>query len=145
MRRRNLVAFALLGGTALAGCSSSTPPEPSASDAVIIDATTCEAFGDVLTITFNADIARDEGRMQQQEHAGWHRLATRVLHRLPTTGDGAVSDAIAALRGAAPPIALGASGAARVGSDAWNEAFSALMTACEDAGSALASEGFTGG
>lgn len=127
------------------GCSSSTPPEPSVSGAVITDATTCEALGDVLTITFNADIARDGGRMQQQEHAGWHRLATRVLHRVPTTGGGAVSDAIAALREAAPPIASGAGGAGRVGSDAWNEAFPALMTACEEAGAELATEGFTGG
>lgn len=145
MRRATPIVSAIVAGLALAACTSTTPPEPSASAAVISDATTCEAFGDVLTITSNADIARDEGRIEQVEHSGWYRLATRVLDRIPTTGEGAVNDVIVALRDAAPPIASGAAAAGGIGSTAWDEALAALLPACQAAGSDLAVEGFTGG
>ncbi|MET4099215.1 hypothetical protein ABIB37_001452 [Agrococcus sp. UYP10] len=140
-----MIIIALVGGAALTGCSSSTAPESSGAGAEVSDATTCEAFGDVLTITGNADIALDQGRIGQQEHDGWERLATRVLDRVPTTGEGAVSEAITQLRDSAPPIALGAAYSAGIGSTSWNDGIGALLEACQSAGSDLATEAFTGG
>jgi hypothetical protein len=111
----------------------------------VTDSDSCVAVGDVMTIVMNADTAVREGRMQAQEQQGWYRLATRVLDQVPTTGQGAVSDTVAQLQAAAPPIAFGAMQLAGVGSGEWDNAFQALTTSCEDAGAELAIEGFTGG
>ncbi len=62
------------------------------------DEAVCTAYGDVMTILENADLGLDDGRMETQEQQGWYRLATRVLDRLPASGDGAVSQAIADLQ-----------------------------------------------
>ncbi|MGC5077075.1 hypothetical protein [Agrococcus sp. DT81.2] len=117
----------------------------SSSGAAGSDAAACEGYGDVLTITANADIALREGRIAQQEHDGWYRLATRVLYRVPHGESDAVRDAIAALRDSARPVASGAGYSTGIGSDAWNEADSLLGAACEDSGTGLAIEAFTGG
>ena len=145
MRRCTPTALLLIGAAMLVGCSSSPPPEPSATEQAVTDASTCEAFGDVLTITGNADIALDQGRIQRLEHDGWERLATRVLDRLPTTGEGAVSEVIAQLRETAPAIASGAGFSTGIGSAGWHEGVRALLEACQSAGSDLAAEAFTGG
>ncbi|MCM3662597.1 hypothetical protein M3148_16610 [Georgenia satyanarayanai] len=73
--------------------------------------------------------------MNAQEHAGWSRLATRVLDRLPSTGDSAVHTAIAELQEIAPAIPSGAVGAATgVRSPEWYAAEEVLRTACDGLG-----------
>lgn len=105
----------------------------------------CSAVGDVLSITFNADLAVRQDRMSQQEQAGWYRLATRVLDRVPTSGEGAISDGVEALKSAAPPLELTAMGAAQIGSDEWTASVTTLIASCAEAGTELATTSFTGG
>ncbi|WP_342001472.1 hypothetical protein MRBLWH7_001869 [Microbacterium sp. LWH7-1.2] len=139
-----------------AGCAALTPTDtapdtastaiatPSAAEHMVTDAESCAAFGDVLTILHNAMVGLTEERMTQQEYDGWLRLATRVLDRVPTSGKGAVSDAIAALKEAAPPLPQGAMGSTTLGTpELYNGA--SLADACSAAGAELAAEGFTGG
>lgn len=148
-RRHVLIAsLALCGALGLTGCAqdaygarSETPtPAPT-----VTDAQTCEDFGDVLTIIANADVALSEGRMQAQEHEGWYSLAARVLDRVPTRGEGAVSDAMTSLKALAPASAQGVGGAPEFGTASWGSATQRLNVACADAGSELAVVAFTGG
>lgn len=99
-----------------------------------------------MTIVENVDLALSDGRMEQQEHDGWYALATRVLDRLPSAGSSAVHTAIGELQEIAPAIPSGA-GTAPTGvrSPEWDEAVSALGTACDDAGAPLTISSFTGG
>ncbi len=110
------------------------------------DATICTDFGDVLTIVENADRGFADGRMAEQERDGWHRLADRVLGRLPSGGDSAVQTAIGALQAAAPAGAPGAfAESTGVRSPEWSRAEADLATACEEVGAPLAIDVFTGG
>jgi hypothetical protein len=111
----------------------------------VTDAETCQAFGDVMTIIVNADVALKEGRMQAQEHEGWYVLATRVLNRVPTRGEGAVSDAVAALKQLAPASIQGVDGTSELGTQVWGNQTQALDSACAAAGTELAVSAFTGG
>lgn len=147
---------AIMGSTA--GCAASTTPTGTAPEAAVTatatpssspastvtDAESCAAFGDVLTILHNAMVGLTEERMTQQEYDGWLRLATRVLDRVPTSGEGAVSDAIATLKAAAPPLSQGAVGSTEIGTQEWYTAAS-LADACAAAGGQLAADAFTGG
>jgi hypothetical protein len=126
--------------TPTAGSATPTPTAGSVTDEV-----TCTAFGDVLTIVTNADVALREGRMQEQEQQGWDRLATRVLDRIPTSGDGAVSNAVAALKEVVPAIPLGVIQTTAVGSSEWASGSREVVDACADAGADVIGEGFTGG
>ncbi|WP_447924577.1 hypothetical protein [Georgenia muralis] len=110
------------------------------------DAAICTAYGDVLTILENADLGLDDGRMEEQEHEGWYRLATRVLDRLPSSGGSTVRDAIADLQAVAPAIPSGAAGdPAGVRATEWYVAEEHLGAACDDLGAPLAINVFTGG
>jgi hypothetical protein len=139
----------------LVGCTTSSdePPPPSAAapaEEVVepagdAGAASCLGVGDVLTIVENADLALDEGRIEEQEHQGWYRLATRVLARLPVGGDGAVDAAVADLQAAAPPVALGAASQTSIGSADWADASNEVREACEEIGVDVALEIFTGG
>ena len=157
--------IALATALALAGCATSdvstaaalaptpdvttataVPPTPDESEpTAVTDAATCTANGDVMSITFNADIAVREGRMSSQEQQGWYRLATVVLDRVPTRGEGSVSEGVAALHAAAPPIALAGYGSTQIGSDDWDAALTGLLKSCDDAGFEVATTSFTGG
>lgn len=119
-------------------------PAPVVISAEVTDEQSCEAFVDVSTILFNADVGLREGRMGRQEHTAWLRLATRVLDRIPIRGEGAVSDAILALKQAAPAIPAGAIGPTDIGTPEWYSA-AELVDACSDAGYELSTEAFTGG
>jgi hypothetical protein len=145
---------------ALAGCGSTTesaPPTGPASTApassaassspttATTDEETCVVFGDVLTITSNADAGLRDGRMATQEQQGWYRLASRVLDRVPTRGEGAVSDAIASLKHAVPAVAPGAMALSAFGSDDWNRGQQALFDACADVDVDVTIQMFTGG
>lgn len=129
-------------GTAQEQPSSAAPPVGGAPD----DAALCTAFGDVLTIVENADLGLAGGRMEAQEHEGWYRLATRVLDRLPSTGESAVHTAISELQEIAPVVPSGA-GADPSGlrSPEWYDAESVLSAACDDLGAPPAISVFTGG
>ncbi len=119
---------------------------PAADDAATDDDAACTAFGDVLTIVENADVALAEGRMAAQEQHGWYQLATRVLGRLPADGGTDVQAAIGALQAAAPAVPSGASAESTgVGSPAWSQAATDLGTACDAVGAPLAISAFTGG
>ena len=83
--------------------------------------------------------------MQAQEHEGWYVLATRVLDRVPTRGEGAVSDAVAALKQLAPATDQGVDGTSGLGTQAWGSDTQALDSACAAAGTGLAIAAFTGG
>lgn len=135
-------AFALTG---CAGSDDGAPSEAWAPAVAVTDAVTCTAFGDVLTVVANADVAVSQGRMEAQEQQGWYGLATRVLDRVPTRGEGAVGDALDALKALAPATAAGVVGTPGFGSSEWERATRDLNLACSDAGSELTVEGFTGG
>jgi hypothetical protein len=124
--------------------SSSVSSTPSAS-AEEADQETCVAFGDVLTINANADTGFRDGRMAQMEKDGWNMLGTRVLDRVPSRGEGDVSDALAALKEVAPVIGPGAVQEVKIGSDEWNGALGDMSDVCAEAGSELAISMFTGG
>lgn len=109
------------------------------------DEDTCRLFSDVMTIVRNAEVGVIEGRMEEQEQQGWQRLATRVLDRIPTTGSGDVSDALAAAKAAAPAVPLAAYGPPTIESEEWQDAASSVITACNDAGFEFGVEMFTGG
>lgn len=160
---RLLFAAGVLTATAsIAGCASHANAAAAAPDvsetgnstvapttqSKVTDAQSCEEFSDVLTILHNAMVGLNEERMTEQEYDGWLRLATRVLDRIHTTGQGAVSDGIAALKAAAPAISLetipvGKSGTP-IGTPDWYNA-APLNDACSAAGYQLSAEGFTGG
>ncbi|NHT19422.1 hypothetical protein [Cellulomonas sp. IC4_254] len=123
-------------------------PAPTAAtrDTAEDDAAACAAFGDVLTIVENADVALAEGRMAAQEQQGWYQLATRVLGRLPADGGGAVQRAVSALQQAAPSVPSGAyAESTGVGSPEWSQAATDLGTACDEIGAPPAITAFTGG
>jgi hypothetical protein len=154
-RRFGAVAVALIAIASFAGCAASgagagDPPataveSPDTGTAGVTDEETCQQFSDVMTIVQNAWVGVTEGRMERQEQEGWHRLATRVLDRIPSTGEGAVSDALAAAKSAAPAVALGAYGPPTIDSDEWSDAANALSVACNEAGFEFGVEMFTGG
>ena len=124
--------------------TESPTPGPVVDSALVTDAESCEAYVDVLTILHNANTALYEDRMSKQEYDGWMRLATRVLDRIPTRGEGAVSDAIAALKQASPTVKAGAMGSTDLGTPESSD-MTPLADACSEAGFELFSEGFVGG
>ncbi|RZS62206.1 hypothetical protein EV386_2527 [Xylanimonas ulmi] len=156
MRGRWTVGASALALAALlaAGCdgvSTSAGPEsveevPQAEttqDDVALDAAACGAVSDIQTIVANADVALSEGRFTVQEQQGWYQLATRALHRIPTGGDGVVSQGVAALQEAVPEIAAGTQAETfDITTDDWN---AALAEPCAAAGSELSISMFTGG
>ncbi|ACZ30884.1 hypothetical protein Xcel_1864 [Xylanimonas cellulosilytica DSM 15894] len=110
------------------------------------DAAACAAVSDVMTIVENAGIALREGRMAPQEQQGWYAVATRALDRIPSSGDGAVSQGIADLKEAAPAVGAGtAAEPVGIRSDAWNDALSTLSEPCLAVDAELAISMFTGG
>lgn len=141
-----IVACAL--AASLTGCTGAGEPTPTGtakSSAVITDAVTCTAFSDVTTIIANADAGLRDGRMAAQEQHGWYELATRVLDRVPTSGDGEVSRAVLALKEVAPVAPEAAMGKTGFGSLEWNKGIQTLSQACTAAGSELFVAMFTGG
>jgi hypothetical protein len=143
-----VVSTAVLGACGAGGTSTAdrrpTSTAPAADDP-LDDAAVCAAYGDVMTIVENADLGLADGRMAAQERDGWHRLATRVLDRLPSGEDSAVRSAIARLQEAAPADPPGYDDPIGVGSPEWDDAQFALGAACDDAGSPLGIMVFTGG
>ena len=132
-RHMFIASLTLCGALALTGCAQdtySTGSKTPTASASVTDAETCQAFGDVMTIIVNADVALKEGRMQAQEHEGWYVLATRVLNRVPTRGEGAVSDAVAALKQLAPASIQGVDGTSELGTQVWGNQTQALDSAC---------------
>ena len=154
-----LVFVALLvsgcGGSAEAQAEPPTPPETIHTDAsdddapendAAADAAACAAVSDVMTIVENADVALREGRTAAQEQQGWYGLATRVLDRIPSDGDGAVSQGISELKAAAPAVRAGTGAEpVGVGSPAWHDALGTLADPCVAADAELAIGMFTGG
>ncbi|MFJ4108016.1 hypothetical protein [Oerskovia enterophila] len=147
-----LVLVALM----VAGCSgeSSALPEPTGEvvqadapvDDAAQDAAACAAVSDVMSIVENADIALSEGRVAVQEQQGWYEVATHVLHRIPSSGDSAVSQGVADLQEAVPSVELWARTEPTViRSDAWRDALSALDEPCLAVDSELTISMFTGG
>jgi hypothetical protein len=160
-RHRGAAAAALVIAIAgLAGCAATTEPdaaspgdalavsaEPSsnAGSAAVADEEMCLQFSDVTTIVDNAFVGVLEGRMEKLEQTGWHRLATRVLDRIPTSGSGEVSDALVAAKQAAPAVPLAAYGPPTIDTEEWGDAAEAVIRACSDAGYEFGREMFTGG
>lgn len=140
-----------------AGCATVAAPSETATPAAdptsaaeattpqTTDEDTCMAFGDVITIMNNSQAAVTDGRMGEQEQLGWLRLATRVQDRIPTTGEGPIADALAAVQAAAPAIPPGSTDTPGIRSDGWMTASTDLREACDAAGYEFASEGFVGG
>lgn len=157
------VLAAVLGTVVVGGCSADgeaptgqngatqdAAPETAtaapAADEAMDDAAICIAFGDVLTIVENADLGLADGRMEAREHEGWHQLPTRVLDRLPSTGDSTVHTAITQLQEIAPAVPSGAGyEPTGVRSPEWYEVKAGLRPACDDLGAPLAIKVFTGG
>lgn len=123
--------------------STTAPASPAPSSGT--DADSCGAFGDVLTIITTAENGRVTERMPPQEYNGWLRLATRVLDRVPLSGEGQVTEAIRTLQELAPPIPLGTDGPSEIGSQEWWLATSPLYEACDAAGFPVSAESYIGG
>ncbi len=150
MRHRMAVAAGVLAAVlGLAGCSEDAEAEPAPTPEVESqpdESGTCAAFSDVLSILENADIALSEGRMDVQEHRGWYQLAGRVLERLPSGGDGAVDDALAALQEIDPAVAPGKGlGSAAARAPEWYDAEEPLGAACDELGTPVVISMMTGG
>jgi hypothetical protein len=159
VRRLLAASLALSAVVAMSACSAGgstdaagTPtPEASstitlASEETSIDQDACTSFFDVLTITANADVALSEGRMAQLEHDGWYPLAVRVLDRIPSDEESAVSDAINNLKSVAPAgDHQGYESFTAIGSAEWNTGLDQLRTACADVDVELGLAMFTGG
>ena len=130
-----------------AGAATQQPsPGTPADDEALDDAAVCTAFGDVLTIVENADLGLADGHMEAREHGGWYELATRVLDRLPSTGDSAVHTAIGELQEIAPAVPSGAfAESTGVRSPEWDDVQGDLGAACDDVGAPLTIHMFTGG
>ncbi|WP_139327463.1 hypothetical protein [Microbacterium sp. RURRCA19A] len=109
----------------------------------VTDHDSCVALEDVFTIVQNAGMGLKSGSMGQHEYDGWLQLATRVLDRVPTRGDGNVSASIAALKKIAPPVSDPAGGSTGIATREWNA--DAVGSACQAAGTPLAAQSFTGG
>ncbi|ANG85125.1 hypothetical protein A8L33_06775 [Microbacterium aurantiacum] len=99
----------------------------------------------MLTIITTAENGRVTERMPPQEYNGWLRLATRVLDRVPLSGEGQVTEAIRTLQELAPPIPLGTDGPSEIGSQEWWLATSPLYEACDAAGFPVSAESYIGG
>lgn len=119
----------------------STAPEPaSAVTTAAPDEVTCAAFGDVVTILSNVDVAVHEDRMGQQEK---YALASRVLANVPSADSGPVAEALAAVKAEVSPaqgverVTFGKPGGPVFGAD--------LYEACKAAGFEVVLNGFTGG
>lgn len=153
-----LTAGVLAMAFSVVGCSAPAAPDETAEPVTVdvpaasptaepsdADAASCVAFADVLTIITTAENGLQSGRMLQQEYDGWYRLATRVLDRVPTTGQGAVSDAVTALKGIAPPIPSGTMASSGINTEEWYAAMAPLGEACTAAGGALTVESYIGG
>jgi len=84
--------------------------------------------------------------MTSHERQHWHRLATRALQRVATSGAGAgagagaVSEAVADLQAAVPPIAISSGAAARIEAEA---AYRRVFDSCGDARSEVETWSFT--
>jgi hypothetical protein len=147
-----LVLVALM--TAACSGASRTLPSPTgevaqvdaSGDGVTQDAAACEAVSDVQTIVENADVALSEGRMAVQEQQGWYEVATRVLHRIPSSGDSGVSQAVADLQETVPAVeSWTRTDPTVIRSDAWRAALDALAEPCLTVDSELFISTFTGG
>ncbi|GAB2469990.1 hypothetical protein [Xylanimonas ulmi] len=153
----------LVMALAAAGCDGGAQPEPpgaqtpadASEDAATDDDPThdaaqdtaaCAAVSDAQSIVENADIALREGRISDQEQQGWYAVATRVLHRIPSGGDSAVSQGVAALQGTVSEVKAGAwAEPFAIRSNAWGDALRALDEPCQAAGSELSVSMFVGG
>ncbi|SDB93238.1 hypothetical protein SAMN05216410_1001 [Sanguibacter gelidistatuariae] len=145
----------VLAALMVAGCgSASAEPEPTGEatqadtteEDTARDVAACKAVSDVMTIADNADIALSEGRMAAQEQRGWYDVATRVLDRIPSTGDDAVSQGVADLKETAPPLTPGTGAEPLgIGSDAWGNALATLAEPCLAVDAELTYHVFTGG
>lgn len=131
--------------SATASNASPSASASAASASSVADAETCEAYGDVLTIITTAENGRLTERMPPQEYNGWLRLATRILDRVPVSGEGQVTEAIRTLQEIAPPVPLGTDGPSQIGTEEWWLANGPLYEACDAAGTAVSADSYIGG
>jgi hypothetical protein len=147
MNPRTVVALAGLPFLmfSLVGCSATNAdvevtPEP------ITAGVSCGQFGDVQTIVFNAQTARKDLRMEEQEYQGWLRLAARVLSRIDVQPDSDLAIAVQHAQDSAPAAPLGSIVPSGINeSTVWFEAVDEVRIACEAGGAEFALEGFVGG
>jgi PBP1b-binding outer membrane lipoprotein LpoB len=156
-RAAALLAIALLAATVLAGCSAAAAPSatPTPTPTETFGATlripvtaeeTCAQIIDVNTLVFNARVALDTGRIAQQEFDGIARLAARMVHRIDTTGDSALTEATATLAEVVGAYRTGgAMTAVDVESAEWQAALDAAKDECTREGVEFYVESWTGG
>lgn len=121
-----------------------TPTQPPAETTSAAEAATCEAFADVQTILFNAEIAFHQDRMSQKEKGAWFSLASRVLGNVPDADEGPVAEALVTIKQEYP--AVPDLDSTDMGStEEWYTAAGALMDACDAAGHTVITNAFTGG
>ena len=147
MNRRPVagVAALVLAASILVSCSA-PEPEPTAPPDAADPAEACAQFGDVDTIISNAGSALRDGRMQDQEHQGWMRVAARVLSRIPADVSTSIGAAIANAQEVAPATPIGLVGEEWDPlSTEWGSASESVRAACEAEGTPVVGEAFTGG
>lgn len=146
------VLLLLASGCATTSAASGSPT-PSADETVPVetstaqttDEDTCLGYADVVTMMTNAQAAATDGRMSDPELQGWLRLATRVQDGISSTGEGPISDALGAVKVAAPALPPGSTETPGLLSDQWMTAATDLREACDAAGYDVSIESFVGG
>ncbi len=129
-----------------AGCSAGDPdPAPTAAPVSIPAEDTCGAFGDVLTILNNADVAWREGRFADSEMSGARILAARVQARIVAEPGSEIADALARMQEAVQPADSGFSLRGDFTSAEWREAQDDFFLACDAEGFPPATQAWTGG
>lgn len=133
----------LLGALALTGCTAQSAPAPTVATPEVTAAETCEQYGNVLTVLFNASISLSEGRSIQQEFDGARALAHSMLEHMvvePATDLEVIVTRLRAIDQADLPNMATDNGSAE-----WADADKEFGDACRDAGSDVGIMAWTGG
>lgn len=131
----------LLSAIALSGCTAQPAPSPSATAPEVTAAETCEQYGNVLTVLFNAAVSQSQGRSTEQELDGARTLAHSMLEYTSVEPGSELEAILLRLRAIDPPdlMAVGSD------SDEWGDADQEFGAACREAGSEVAIMAWTGG
>ena len=137
------VIVVALSALVLSGCASQPAPIPEPMVQAITAEQTCKQVGNVLTVVYNASVSKSEGRSTQQELDGALALADGMLDDVdvePGSTFETIVDRLRAVNPADYPMPMISNG-----STEWSDANEDLVHACDDAGTVLALNAWTGG
>lgn len=130
-------ATLVAGGLSLVGCSTPAP-SPTVTETVapaISAQSTCEQMSSVLTLAINLQKSSREGRLSDEEFTKTLQALYEITDRVEVQSRTDLSSAVIDLRDTIR----------RISSSDFQDALSAMSTACEAAGSELIPKGWFGG